>query len=166
MDSFSDLLDSFQPSFNAAVFKENTTARLLQYKDDDDGGRRKTQEIYFDENDIRCLRPYGRLNDVCINEFSKLLQRYYKEHHTPCALLSTHILDDKISHEKFFKRYRYTRFYAKNLWFIPIHSKAPYEHWTLAVVFFENKTIYHFDSFANREQWHSDVKVHDSTLHN
>jgi hypothetical protein len=98
-----------------------------------------------------------------MNDGALLLQSHFRSAHSDrCAVLSTWVMaylrsgaDDRT----LWRSVRYTRYWEKDIWLIPIHWKDPYEHWTLCVVDTSASTILSFDSLANQSLWRQDVEV-------
>ncbi|KAH7905288.1 hypothetical protein BJ138DRAFT_1017919 [Hygrophoropsis aurantiaca] len=121
------------------------------------------QRITFEPRELAILAsPTARLNDGCINGCAQLLQRTFVSAHAErCAVLSSHDLlriHYNASDEVLWKGTYRTDYWLKDIWIIPVHRPAPVRHWVLCIVSRTTRELFLFDSFAERQQWRSDVK--------
>ncbi|KAG2091619.1 hypothetical protein BD769DRAFT_1631979 [Suillus cothurnatus] len=113
----------------------------------------------FEPKDIKILAsPTALLNDSLINGCAVLLyldslqaspavQQY--------AILSTHDLPRiryNASDDMLWRNISRTKYWAKDVWIIPIHRPSGVGHWVF-------KELHLFDSFAEQQPWKSEVKV-------
>ena len=121
------------------------------------------RDIFFSSDDLnRFLRPYSWLNDECLNGGSQLLHRHFVSTHThdSPALFSTWIIATHLSgdDDALWRRSRVAGdFWKKDIWLIPIHRNG--NHWTLAIVYWQEKRIAHFDSLGDKHAFEDDAKV-------
>ncbi|KAI9062699.1 hypothetical protein FKP32DRAFT_1573466 [Trametes sanguinea] len=103
------------------------------------------------------------LNDDCINGGAQALLRYFGATSTyggPPALLSSRLFALHCSEapdDTLWRDCKATRFWEKPVWILPIH-RQPDLHWTLAVVYWDERRIGYFDSLANPKVWETDVQ--------
>lgn len=123
----------------------------------------RKRSINLSSEALRRLRPGTWLNDEGINQFAKLISIFSEPSvmGDMAAILDTHMLSglDTVPDDHLFTRISRTDMLDKDLWILPLHSHFPTHHWTLVVVFFQKRTIYHFDSFGDKTQWHDDSEV-------
>jgi Ulp1 family protease len=120
----------------------------------------------FEPKDIKILAsPTALLNDSLINGCAVLLyldslqaspavQQY--------AILSTHDLPRiryNASDDMLWCNISRTKYWAKDVWIIPIHRPSGVGHWVLCIVHLQSKELHLFDSFAEQRPWKSEVKV-------
>lgn len=98
-----------------------------------------------------------------MNDGALLLQSHlYTTHSEQCAILPTWAmayLRQGSDDGALWRSVRYTRYWEKDIWLVPIHWQDPYEHWTLCVVNTLTCTIFSFDSLANQSLSRRDVEV-------
>ena len=124
------------------------------------------RKIDFSPSDIqRFASPTVWLNDVCVNDGAALLQSHLSatqsDQITIISTLALPTLDDGTLWRTTWR----SAYWQKNLWIIPIHRAAPYEHWVLGIVDFTHQEIRYFDSIADESLWKQDVQVRDYYLH-
>jgi Ulp1 protease family, C-terminal catalytic domain len=159
--------------FMAAPDPSNATRYLL--------GQNGLPTVHFDPKDIDILlSPTARLNNVCMNSGSALLQSWFSSPTMPssissaqCAILSTYDIVRiryNASDEDLWRNIHKTSYWLRDIWVLPIHRVSPVEHWVLCVIYLRSHELFVFDSFAARRPWRQDVKVprppnhHDLTL--
>jgi hypothetical protein len=116
--------------------------------------------VDFRPSDIaRFENPTAQLNDVCMNDSATLLQSHFNTPYSDViAIISTLALPT--SEDGYLWRIaRHSMYWEKDLWLVPLHRTAPYEHWVLCVLDFPRRQIGHFDSLADQSLWEQDVKV-------
>lgn len=115
----------------------------------------------FEPRDISFLAsPTAFLNDVCINGCAVLLQMDMPN--SDVAIFSTfdlpriryHATDDML-----WRNTRWTCYWEKDVWVLPIHRPAHVGHWVVCVIYLSTKELRLFDSLAERKPWKHDVKV-------
>jgi len=93
--------------------------------------------------------PRARLDDDCVNGCSALLQQEFGS--LEYAVLSTYTVPELLklspNWEAVWRTIRKSQFWTKDVWLIPIHSRA-LEHWALAVVKGSSREIFMFDSLG------------------
>ncbi|KAG1879476.1 hypothetical protein C8R48DRAFT_767734 [Suillus tomentosus] len=114
----------------------------------------------FEPRDISFLAsPTAFLNDVCINGCAVLLQMDMPN--SDVAIFSTfdlpriryHATDDML-----WRNTRWTCYWEKDVWVLPIHRPAHVGHWVVCVIYLSTKELRLFDSLAERKPWKHDVK--------
>ena len=102
----------------------------------------------------RLYESHGWLDDDAINGLSALLhhrilkQTEMRKQTHKCAVLSTHVfmlVTNDATWEHLFRHCKYSGSWKRPIWIIPIHR---FQHWILAVVHHEQKTITFYDSFG------------------
>ncbi|OCH93070.1 hypothetical protein OBBRIDRAFT_863019 [Obba rivulosa] len=108
--------------------------------------------------------PNGLLTSDCINSCAALLQREFASSKMrQCAIFSTWDADTAaLSNDggMLARSTRYTFFWERNIWLVPLHQPGSGDevgHWTLVVVDLANQVMFHFDSFADKMLWRSDI---------
>jgi Ulp1 family protease len=141
------------------IVPERTTARIRTSRD---GFPRQI----FEPRDIQILASRtALLNDTCINGCAALLYSEILDVYPPAeryAVLSTHDLpriQSHVSDDALWRNMSWTRYWAKDVWVLPIHRPSGVGHWVLCVVHLRSKALHLFDSFAEQQPWNNDVKV-------
>ncbi|KAG2092828.1 uncharacterized protein F5147DRAFT_821605 [Suillus discolor] len=120
----------------------------------------------FEPKDIALLASQtALLNDTCINgcamllyleavQLSRMVEQF--------AILSTHDLlriRYNAPHDVLWQNMSWTRYWAKEVWILPIHRPSHVGHWVLCVVHLRSKELHLFDSFVERKPWKVNIKV-------
>jgi Ulp1 family protease len=118
------------------------------------------RNIDLSPSDIqRFASPTAWLNDVCINDGAILLLSHLNPTQSEkIAIISTLALST-LDDSALWRLSQRSAFWRKTVWLVPIHRKAPYEHWVLGIVDFACQEIRYFDSLADMSLWKEDVKV-------
>ena len=134
--------------------KRLAIARLQKWKDADGTER----SAYISPDSIKRFLPSRWLNDECIYVGMLLLHRKINPTVGFAMFWSTTIsslMNDPHDVGRF-SRLGYTKYDVRDIWLMPIHRL---DHWALIVVHVPGKTIYHFDSFADKNAWKDEVNV-------
>ena len=122
--------------------------------------------IPFSPDDINRLRnPTSWINDDCLNGCAQLLVAHFGTGNViggSFAILSSFAMaqhQDGTSLDAGMWRVSHrTCYWEKDVWIIPVHKPADH-HWELAIVYFKERRIAYFDSFAHADAWEDDAKV-------
>lgn len=102
---------------------------------------------------------------MCINDGAALLLSHLNPTQSEkIAIISTLALST-LDDGALWRLLRRSAFWRKNMWLVPIHRMAPYEHWVLGIVDFTHQEIKYFDSLADKSLWKEDVQVRSKYLH-
>ena len=120
----------------------------------------------FDDSDLkRLLGPNKILNDICVNECSRILQTLFSASYTKasqCALLSSFDLTrirQGLPMTEIWRNNEKSRYWNKTKWILPIHRPSE-THWVLAVIEIPERNILVFDSFGSSyKDWSLDLQV-------
>ncbi|KAG2053155.1 hypothetical protein BDR06DRAFT_1054409 [Suillus hirtellus] len=114
----------------------------------------------FELRDISFLAsPTAFLNDICINGCSVLLQMDMPN--SDVAIFSTFDLPRIRYHatnNMLWRNTRWTCYWEKDVWVLPIHRPAHVGHWVVCVIYLSTKELHLFDSLAERKPWKHNVK--------
>jgi hypothetical protein len=117
-------------------------------------------KIDFEPSDIqRFASPTEWLNDVCINDGAILLQLHLNTSQSDMIAIISTLALPTLKDDSLWRIARHSTYWERNLWIVPIHRYAPYEHWVLGVVNFVRGEIAVFDSLADQSLWERDVEV-------
>jgi Ulp1 family protease len=117
-------------------------------------------KIDFELSDIqRFASPTEWLNDVCINDGAILLQLHLNTSQSDMIAIISTLALPTLKDDSLWRIARHSTYWERNLWIVPIHRYAPYEHWVLGVVNFVRGEIAVFDSLADQSLWERDVEV-------
>ncbi|RXW17203.1 hypothetical protein EST38_g8659 [Candolleomyces aberdarensis] len=117
----------------------------------------------------RLSRPSERLDDVCVNSGSLLLQyifsheRFELPHSQACAIFSSfHIHLSRYNHSttEVWRRTKGVSYWEKSIWLLPIHRNEPSKHWVLCIIYPGYRQLYLYDSLASDiSAWEEEIKV-------
>ena len=117
-------------------------------------------KIDFQLSDIqRFVSPTAWLNDVCINDGAKLLQLHLNTSQSDMVAIISTLALPTLEDGALWRTTQHSVYWERNVWIVPIHRFAPYEHWVLGVVNFVRGEIAVFDSLADQSLWERDVEV-------
>ena len=122
-------------------------------------GQNGLPTVHFEPKDINILTsPTARLNNVCMNSGSALLQSWFSSPTLPssipsaqCAILSTYDVvwvRYNATDEDLWCNIHKTSYWLRDIWILPIHRASPVEHWVLCVIYVRSHELFVFDSFA------------------
>ncbi|OSD02619.1 hypothetical protein PYCCODRAFT_1410600 [Trametes coccinea BRFM310] len=159
LDPDNHLVDSTPlPSFPRPIHPVNPNEALLIPATED------FVRIIIPGRELRRLEQREAwLSDDCINGGMQALLRYYGTSLTyggAPALLSSRVFSlhcSGASDDALWRDCRGTRLWTKRVWIMPIHRQQPNPHWTLAVVYWDERKIAYFDSLADSKSWEADV---------
>jgi hypothetical protein len=117
-------------------------------------------KIDFEPSDIqRFASPTEWLNDVCINDGAILLQLHLNTSQSDMIAIISTLALPTLKDDSLWRIARHSTYWERDLWIVPIHRYAPYEHCLLGVVNFVRGEIAIFDSLADQSLWERDVEV-------
>ncbi len=120
----------------------------------------------FDDTDMRrLLGPNQILNNICVNECSRILQTLFRASYTTasqCAILSSFDLTrirGSVPVAEIWRNNEKSRYWNKTKWILPIHRPSE-THWVLAVIEVLERRVLVFDSFGSSyKNWSLDLQV-------
>ncbi|KAJ3553783.1 hypothetical protein NM688_g3435 [Phlebia brevispora] len=111
------------------------------------------RRVYFSPSDIaRLADPHAWLNDVCIDDCASLLREAFGNVGQACAVFTTFEVSYLRcgAYGRLSRSARRNRYWERDIWLLPLYQENR-KHWTLAVLVCSQRTIYHFDSFADED---------------